>query len=161
MYQYGKVCVGHTLTVFTIGTNSSCLSRFSQMDCDSHLAQCLSEVNMDMTWWVDRMLAAVQETWAAQMSHTLHHHIIWRRTHPESTSYRECSLFIEVLTPSRLHTERGTPWDTWGNEDVVPLEKKTEDGKNIPMSWKSFGVKYMRLANKNSWTQITMTHFKP
>ncbi|XP_030277651.1 uncharacterized protein si:ch73-70k4.1 isoform X2 [Sparus aurata] len=23
---------------------------FSQMDCDSHLAQCLSEVNMDMTW---------------------------------------------------------------------------------------------------------------
>ncbi|XP_059913498.1 proline-rich protein HaeIII subfamily 1 [Gadus macrocephalus] len=25
-------------------------SRFSQMDCDSHLAQCLSEMNVDMAW---------------------------------------------------------------------------------------------------------------
>lgn len=26
------------------------LSRFTQMDCDGHLAQCLSEMNADMTW---------------------------------------------------------------------------------------------------------------
>lgn len=29
------------------------------------------------------------------------------------------------------------------------------------MSWKRFGVKYMRLANKDSCKQITMKHFKP
>lgn len=31
------------------------------MERDGHLAQCLSEVNMDVTWWADRKLAAAQE----------------------------------------------------------------------------------------------------
>lgn len=49
---YVKVCVCHTWSVFNTNSVSpcSCLSRFTQMDCDGHLAQCLSEVNVDMTW---------------------------------------------------------------------------------------------------------------
>lgn len=31
------------------------LCRFSQMDCDGHLAQCLSEMNTDMVWWCFNM----------------------------------------------------------------------------------------------------------
>lgn len=95
-----NVCVGvwkcvFTLCVFTVSTISaspcSCLSRFTQMDCDGHLAQCLSEVNVDVTWWADRTLAALQDLWAAQMPHTLQYPIAWRRTHPESSSYGEHS----------------------------------------------------------------------
>lgn len=49
MYQNVKrVCWSHTVS--NSGAPCSCPSRFTQMDCDGHLAQCLSEVNVDVTW---------------------------------------------------------------------------------------------------------------
>lgn len=45
---YESVCRSHT--VGHSGSPCSRPSRFTQMDCDGHLAQCLSEVNMDVTW---------------------------------------------------------------------------------------------------------------
>lgn len=131
-----SVCWSHTVSYS--GSPCSCPSRFTQMDCDGHLAQCLSEVNVDVTWWANRMLAAVPELWAAQMPRTLRHHIIWWRTHSESNS-----LFSEVLTPETGCTLREGLLNTlayswrWVNRDVHLSGIKTREvGRTFWCYWR-------------------------
>lgn len=57
------------------------------MDCDGHLAQCLSEMNVDMTWWAHRW-----QRWPMSR---------WSREQPRCPALSRFNLFVE-----------DTPWET-------------------------------------------------
>lgn len=152
------------------GSPCSRPARFTQMECDGHLAQCLSEVNVDVTWWANRKLAAVPELRTTQMPRAHRRHIMLWRTR------REKSLVAEAPTPE---TDRvfNTLAERWGGEKpgVHLLEEKLFDWDtqitSVDKLWpacvgwwwrcSNYSVlffNFILLFSKVRWFQAEMTH---
>lgn len=103
--------------MFTVSSSSgspcSCHSRSTQMDCDSHLAQCLSEMNVDMTWWALRMLCWLLSRSYEQPRCPTHSRIMsygGNTQRAARTGKTHCTVRFWHLTQA-LHWERHSWWE--------------------------------------------------